>query len=160
MWFWKSYNVIIYNSIGTYLLSTCLGKNLTLWTRTVTVWPEIAFLFIVEKNHFARRPYFRNAYFIYLYISFFKFLYARKIIISSYPTKSCIHLYYPKWFLLSQIKINNSLLKVRPQTLWTVDTHAKVNTNWASFMVGDADLSFTEISVSHFLIGSQEFFFF
>ena len=37
-----------------------------------------------------------------------------------------------------------------------VDGHANVKRNWMSLMDGDTDLLFIGISVSHFLIGTQE----
>ena len=93
---------------------------------------------------------------IYFYCRFVKFSYTIKVFISFYPTEHSIYLPWPKWFLLSQIKIITTCSKLKSWTLRKIDTHAYVKGNWICFIYRDADPFFIRISVSHFSIETQE----
>lgn len=110
---WKSYNVIIYYFIITYYMfwkwSHIRNKscNRIVWYNT---------FFIVD--HSVSDAQIQAMHPFYLYWRRFKFLYTGHIR-SFFPTERSIHLSWPKWFSLLQIKIKikiNLLLDLNLET--------------------------------------------
>ena len=110
--FHKSYNVVIYYSIVTYCIICMYWKWSHIMSKNCNCisWNRISF-YCGKKSFCSRRTsfIFQSYIFIYLYCRFYKFPYTIKIIIRFYPTERNIWLSCCKWFLFSQIKINNTL---------------------------------------------------
>ena len=78
---------------------------------------------------------------------------------SFYSTKSSAHLIWskrPKDHCPVKLKSRTPSSKLKPCTLWTVETQGKTSGNWVLLVDGDVALLFVGISVSHFSIPTQQ----